>query len=214
MKYLFAVLTLIVVLLIGWKLSRPADPVAVPVVAAPDSPASPAATAEPVRIPAGEQTPEMPPELADIPLDPDAIASLRGARIMGDPRTPPIERSPPREEATAEELADPDKYADFEGRAERKVKRTYVIESEKFIAQLRDDIERGKSIGIPEEEIAKVRQKIKGIEQMRAQLLAEDPQLLDPSSPPPPPKTQVDMHPPRPVITVPSTGTDSAPGAQ
>lgn len=210
MKYLFAALTLIVVLLIGWRMSRPADPVAVPVVAAPELPAS-SPSAEPVRIPAGEQAPDMPPELADIPLDPDAIASLRGARIMGDPRTPPIERSPPREEATAEELADPDKYADFEGRQERKVKRTYVIESEKFIAQLRDDIERGKSIGIPEEEIAKVRQKIKGIEQMRAQLLAEDPQLLDPTSQPPPPKTQVDMHPPRPVITVPSTTTSSDP---
>lgn len=203
MKYLFAALALAVVLAVGWMLLGPVSNPQVPVIGiAPQQPALPPLADGPPRIPAGEMEPEMPPELASIPLDPDAIASLRGARVFGDPRTPPIERSPPREQATAEELADPEKYAEFEGRAERKLKRSYVIESEKYVAQLRDDVERGKAIGIPPDEIAKVEQKIRGIEEMRARLLAEDPQLLDASSPAPPKPEVVDMNPPRPVITV------------
>lgn len=119
-------------------------------------------------------------------LDPDAIASLRGAREFGDPRTPPIGRSEPREQATPEELADPQKYAEFEARQERKLKRAYVIEAERYVAQLRDDIARGKAMGIPADEIAKVEEKARRIEAMRAELLAADPALLDGGQPPPP----------------------------
>lgn len=215
MKYLFAALTLAVLLLVAWMLVRPAAPLPVADIGAAAAPATPLPAEGPPKIPAGPQEPEMPPELASIPLDPDAIASLRGARVFGDPRTPPIERSPPQEQATPDEIADPEKYASFEMRQERKVKRTYVIESEKFVAQLQDDIQRGKAMGIPPDEIAKVEQKIKGIQEMRARLLAEDPELLDTSSPPPP-KAPVDLHPPRPVITVPVPAdvTDKDPDTQ
>lgn len=189
MKYLFAAITLVIVLLVGWAVLRPAT--TVPVMAVPESAAGNGAQVSmggPMHVPARADDEEVDKSLDDIALDPEAIASLRGAREFGDPRTPPIGRSPPREQATPEELADPEKYVEFEARQERKLKRSYVIEAEKYTQQLRDDIERGKSIGIPPEEIAKVREKVRRIEAMRAQLLAEDPALLDVNSPTPIPK--------------------------
>ncbi|MFZ5723295.1 MAG: hypothetical protein ACOY33_06505 [Pseudomonadota bacterium] len=199
MKYLFATLGALVLLLLLWLALRPPGTVE---LALPETPSTetyeglgPAPA--PVPVPASpDGEPELPPELADIPLDPDAIASLRGGRVFGDPRTPPIERSAPREEPTVDELADPERYAEYEARQERKIKRAYVIEAEKYAKQLREDIEKGKAMGIPADEIAKVREKVRRIEEMRAKLLADDPQLLDPSSPvprrsetPPPPGT-------------------------
>ena len=106
-------------------------------------------------------------------------AAVRGAREFGDPRTPPIGRSEPREQATPEELADPEKYAEFEARQDRKLKRAYVVEAERYVAQLRSDIEKGRALGIPADEIAKVEEKVRRIEAMRAELLAADPALLD-----------------------------------
>jgi len=119
----------------------------------------------------------------DIELDPEAIASLRGARLLGDPRAPPIERSAPGEAATAEELADPARYAEYESRQEKKLKRAYVIEAEKYLEQLRSDVERGRAAGIPADEIAKVEKKIDGIAKMREQLLRDDPTLLSGGEP-------------------------------
>lgn len=176
MKALFILLGLLAILLVGYAVWRP---VAGPAVA----PLPPLAEQLPAAhrdffTPAAQPPPED-PELADIPLDEEAIASLRGGRMFGDPRTPPIERSAPQERASAEELADPAKYAEFEGRQERKLKRAYVIEAEKYIAQLHADLARGRAGGIPPDEIAKVEKKVKGIEEMRAKLLREDPGLLD-----------------------------------
>lgn len=180
MKYLFAALGLVVVALLVWLLLRPAA-APEPVVLGPppyDDVVDDAAAVTGM-VPAGTATaaPEAGPE--EIVLDPGAVASLRGARELGfDPRTPPIGRDAPREEPTAEELADPDKYAEFESRQERKIKRAYVIEAEKYVRQLRADIEKGKAMGITPEEIAKVEEKARRIEEMRAKLLADDPGLL------------------------------------
>lgn len=177
MKYLFIALVVVALLLLAWVAWRPADapaPIALPELAGapPAAPATPAYT-----IQAGPGDPG--PALEDIPLDEGAIASLRAGIEYGDPRTPPIERSPAGEMASAEELADPAKYAEYESRQEKKLKRAYVIEAEKYVAQLRSDVERGKAGGIPPDEIAKVERKIKGIEEMRAKLLRDDPTLLD-----------------------------------
>lgn len=183
MKYLFIALGLLALLLVGFILLKPAEaPVLAPL---------PALT-ETTESPAGRMTPSMPQKIHDadaeeIPLDEEAIASLRGGYLLGDPRTPPIERSPPQERASADELADPQKYAEFEGRQERKLKRAYVIEAEKYIAELKADLVRGRAGGIPPDEIAKVEKKVKGIEEMRAKLLRDDPALLDNAGEKPPP---------------------------
>ena len=186
MKKVFVILALLVAALVAWLLLRPATPA--PVVALP--PAAPASDVPldwmtPASQPPAEagDAEAAPGEYDDVPLHDDAIDSLRGARILGyDPRTPPIARSLPQEQATPEEIADPEKYAEFEARQDRKLKRAYVIEAEKYVSQLKDDIERGKAMGIPPEKIAKVREKVRRIEAMRAQLLAEDPALLDAGS--------------------------------
>lgn len=178
MKPLLFAVAVVVLLLVAWAAMRPAD--APPVFALPDA-LSPAPAVGDMPVPATPPatTGAEPAEAyADIELDEEAIASLRGGILFGDPRTPPIERSPAGEMASAEELADPDLYAEYETRQEKKLKRAYVIESEKFIAQLRSDIERGRAGGIPPDEIAKVERKIKGIEEMRAKLLRDDPALL------------------------------------
>lgn len=179
-KALFALLATVVVALLLWVALRPVPPASYAVPAAPppeddgsDWFSPPPGTGATAAGPA--ETPEEPYDEFD--LDPAAIASLRGGREFGDPRTPPIGRDAPREQATPEELADPEKYAEFEARQERKIKRAYVIEAEKYVAQLREDIEKGKTMGIPPEEIAKVEEKVRRIEEMRAKLLAADPGL-------------------------------------
>lgn len=182
LTHLFAALALLVAALLLWVLLRPADQAGFELPAWRDDSAA-AAPARPAR-PVSDSDSDPAAEFADVPLDPDAIASLRGARELGyDPRTPPIGRDAPREQPSEEELADPEKYAEFEARQERKIKRAYVIEAEKYVRQLRDDIEKGKAMGIPPEEIAKVREKVRRIEEMRAQLLAADPGLLGTGNP-------------------------------
>lgn len=182
-RYLFIAAALLVAALLLWLVLRPAERAhfELPTFGE-EAPAGMPGTAQ---APAAA-TPEaaMPEEYSDIELDPDAIASLRGARELGyDPRTPPIGRDAPPEQPSEEELADPEKYAEFEARQERKIKRAYVIEAEKYVRQLREDIEKGKAMGIPPDEIAKVQEKVRRIEEMRAQLLAADPGLLGTGGP-------------------------------
>jgi hypothetical protein len=47
---------------------------------------------------------------------------------------------------------------------------------------LRSDVEKGRAMGIPPDEIAKVEKKIDGIAKMREQLLKDDPTLLSGSA--------------------------------
>jgi hypothetical protein len=179
MKYLFALVGVMALLLVGWVALKPvAGPLlpALPAFMQPEPQEEPELALAPVAGAPAENG--MDDEFADVPLDEEAIASLRGGRIFGDPRSPPIEYSAPAEMASAEELADPARYAEYEGRQEKKLKRAYVIEAEKYVAELRSNVARGRAGGIPPDEIAKVEKKIKGIEEMRAKLLRDDPTLL------------------------------------
>lgn len=193
MKQLFLAALVLVVLLLGWVLlSRPAAaPTTVLAPAAVDAQeqATPAATDINTR--AGAAVPlagdgEYPQPGDPIELDPEAIASLREARLHGDPRTPPIERSAPRELPTAEELADPERYQEYEVRQERKVKQAFVAAAGPEAEKLRADIARGREMGIPEEEIAKAEEKLRRLEAMRAQLIEADPALAPPQASPTP----------------------------
>lgn len=178
MKHLLIAVAVLVVLLVAWAVMRPAD-APLPFALPDPPPAAPVGDGMPLPATPTAATGDAPAgEYDDIELDEEAIASLRGGILFGDPRTPPIERSPAGERASAEELADPALYAEYETRQEKKLKRAYVIEAEKYVAQLRSDVERGRAGGIPPDEIAKVEKKIKGIEEMRAKLLRDDPDLL------------------------------------
>ena len=110
--------------------------------------------------------------------DPQAVESLRQSRLHGDPRTPPIaRRETEREMPTEEELADPELYLQYEARQQQKVYASFVQASEKKIADLEAMIERGKQEGVTPEQLAEGEEKLRRLQEMRDQLLAENPEL-------------------------------------
>ena len=107
-----------------------------------------------------------------------AAVSLAETRLHGDPEAPPIARNEaPRERPTDAELADPKAYQAYETRQTMRTYASYIGAVDKELPRLREDIERGRAMGIPAEEIAKAEEKARGMEQMRAQLLKDHPEL-------------------------------------
>lgn len=107
----------------------------------------------------------------------DAASSMAEARLNGDPRTPPLQRSAEQEAPTAEELADPDKYKQYEARQSKKLYAAYIQASDSEVPKLKQLIERGKAEGVSAEEIAQAEEKVRRIQQMRDKLLASNPDL-------------------------------------
>jgi type II secretory pathway component PulM len=56
---------------------------------------------------------------ADFIPDPEAVASLRQARLEGDPRAPKLSKHHERELPTAEELGDHEQYVEYERRQQK-----------------------------------------------------------------------------------------------
>lgn len=113
---------------------------------------------------------------ADAPVP--AAHSLAQTRLHGDPEAPPIAQDastpmPPR--PTAQELADPRAYQDYEARQNAQVLAAYVKAVDQELPRLREDIERGRAMGISADQIAKAEAKARGLEAMRAQLLKDRP---------------------------------------
>lgn len=107
-----------------------------------------------------------------------AAVSLAETRLHGDPEAPPIARDEtPRERPTDAELADPKAYQAYETRQTMRTYASYIGAVDKELPRLREDIERGRAMGIPAEEIAKAEEKARGMEEMRAQLLKDHPEL-------------------------------------
>lgn len=117
--------------------------------------------------------------------NPDAVASLRQARLKGDPRAPKLGEYHERETPTEEELADHEQYVEYEKRQQKRVYRAYVEASKIKTAQLRDMIELGKAEGVSEEEIAFAEEKIRGIEEMAITLQQDHPDIMEDSYQPP-----------------------------
>lgn len=117
--------------------------------------------------------------------NPSTVASLREARINGDSRAPKLTKHHEREEPTEEELEDHDQYVEYERRQQKRVYRAYVEASKIKTKQIRDMIELGKSEGISDEEIAFAEEKIRGIEEMAAQLQQDYPDIMEDSYQPP-----------------------------
>jgi len=127
------------------------------------------------------QEPELVEEVDEQPdtLDPDAIESLRQARLHGDDRTPNLNKSRERDELpTPEQMEDPELYQEYERRQQQRVYRAYVEAAKIKTAEIRKMIEQGKEGGISDEEIAFAEAKIQGIEDMAAQLQQQHPDIM------------------------------------
>lgn len=118
--------------------------------------------------------PALPPPPAQI----SAADSLAATRQHGDPQAPPIGvADAPRDMPTPAELADPKAYQAYEARQQTRVYASYVKAVDTELPILRDDIARGRSLGIDPEKIAKAENKVRRLEQMRADLLKQHPEL-------------------------------------
>lgn len=171
-----AVISLVVAAVVGqWyfaSVRETVHPAQAPAVA-PPKPAPPAPTSTPV---SGER-----PAMADtgegdglrrVPIPPvDARApawlSLAQARESGDARTPPIQHDVPAEHPDANVLADPQAYAAHELAQKQRLAAAYAQAAVPELARLHSDLEQGREAGIPPEELAKVAEKIRRIEQQR-----------------------------------------------
>jgi hypothetical protein len=117
--------------------------------------------------------------------DPNVVASMRQARLEGDPRAPAIGKYHEREVPTEEELADHEQYLEYERRQKKRVYRAYVEASKIKTTQLREMIEKGKDEGVSAEDIAFAEDKIRGIEKMAITLQQGFPDIMDDSYQPP-----------------------------
>lgn len=118
-------------------------------------------------------------------LNPEAIASMRQARLEGDPRTPKLGEYHDREVPSEEELGDHEQYLEYERRQQKRVYRAYVDASKIKTTQLRSMIEKGKAEGVSAEEIAFAEEKIRGIEEMASKLQQDHPDIMEDSYQPP-----------------------------
>jgi hypothetical protein len=117
--------------------------------------------------------------------NPEAIASMRKARLEGDPRAPALGKYHQRDLPTEEELNDHELYLEYERRQEKRVYRAYVEASKIKTSQLRAMIAKGKAAGISEEDIAFAEEKISGIENMALTLQQDYPDIMEDSYEPP-----------------------------
>lgn len=121
----------------------------------------------------------------DFTPNPITVASLRQARIDGDPRAPKLSKHHERETPSEEELGDHEQYLEYEQRQQKRVYRAYVEASKVKTKQIRDMIERGKAEGVSDEEIAFAEEKIRGIEEMAAELQRDYPDIMEDNYQPP-----------------------------
>jgi hypothetical protein len=123
--------------------------------------------------------------IEDFIPDPEAVASMRQARLEGDSRAPNLAPNHEREKPTEDELVDHEQYLEYERRQQKRVYRAYVEASKIKTTQLRSMIEQGKEEGISAEEIAFAEEKIRGIEEMAMTLQQDYPDIMEDSYQPP-----------------------------
>ncbi len=113
----------------------------------------------------------------DTPAPISGAQSLAATRLHGDPQAPPIGMTDaPRDMPTPAELADPKAYQAYEARQQARVYASYVKAVDAELPILRHDIARGRSLGIDPNKIAKAEDKVRRLEQMRADLLNKHPE--------------------------------------
>lgn len=129
-----------------------------------------------------EAVPERDAQLQRVPLTPvdsssSAWLSMAEAREHGDARTPPLQRDEARTPPTAAELADPKAYQQYQQGQQLRVLGAFAGAAAAELPRLQADVERGRAAGVPPEQIAKVEEKIRRIEQQRRLILREHPEL-------------------------------------
>ncbi|HEY0585317.1 MAG TPA: hypothetical protein VGD52_04230 [Pseudoduganella sp.] len=92
---------------------------------------------------------------------------LSQARESGDARTPPIQHDAPAEHPDASVLSDPEAYAAHQLAQKQRLAAAYAQAAAPELARLQADLEQGREAGVPPEELAKVAEKIRRIEQQR-----------------------------------------------
>jgi len=128
-------------------------------------PAAPAAALAPVAAGEGDGLRRVP--LPPVDARSPAWISMAQARQSGDERAPPLERSAPAEHPAASVLADHDAYAASQLAQKQRLAAAYVQAAGPELANLQADLERGREAGVPPEELARVAEKIRRIEQQR-----------------------------------------------
>ncbi len=108
----------------------------------------------------------------------EKIAALRAAKD-GDPRTPPIKRRTQRVLPTAEELADPELYMQYEEAQKNVILAGYVKAVEPKINRIKKHMAALEQYDFPEREKFQqiADEKIAALTEMKAKLLAENPEL-------------------------------------
>lgn len=106
---------------------------------------------------------------ADVP----AAWSLADARIGGDDRAPPIERTAEEPATPAWQLDDHQGYARREQDRRQATQRAFVEAADRELPLLDQQIEQGRAMGLPPEQLAKGEEKRRRIAEMRARMQAE-----------------------------------------
>jgi hypothetical protein len=142
----------------------------------PAAPPPPPAPAAPAPAPAIAAAPAAAASEGDglrrVPIPPvDARApawiSMAQARESGDERTPPIEHSSEGRHPDAGMLADHEAYAAYQLAQKQRLAAAYAKAATPELINLRADLERGREAGVPPEQLARVAEKIRRIEQQR-----------------------------------------------
>jgi hypothetical protein len=154
-----------------WYFAGSGDPPPAPAVAARPAPAAAVAPLPPPA-PAPASAAAEGDGLRRVPLPPvdsrtPAWISMAQAREAGDERAPPIVRTAPAEHPDASVLADHDAYAAYQQEQKQRLAAAYVQAAAAAVPKLQADLERGRAAGIPPEELARVEEKIRRIEQQR-----------------------------------------------
>lgn len=144
-------------------------------VAAPPPPPLPARSGEaiPQTVEVALELPPAEPERVPLPPVDDstpAWLAMAEAREHGDPRTPPVVHDAPEVQVrpSAAQLADPQAYHQFEQGQHARLLASFAAAARDEVPRLRADVERGRAAGVPEAELAKMEEKIRRIEALRA----------------------------------------------
>ncbi len=113
-----------------------------------------------------------------VTFDEVAIDSLRNARVHGDERAPPIDRSEIDEEMpTADELRDEAQYHQYEQRQEMKLKAAFVTAATPRLKVLDEQLDTMRTHGMSAAAIAEAQAKRDALAQMTLRLQHMHPEL-------------------------------------
>jgi hypothetical protein len=101
---------------------------------------------------------------------------MADARLHGDPRTPPLARTAAAGAGpSAAQLADPQAYRAYQAGQDARVMAAFASAAQLEVPRLQADVERARTSGIPEAQIARVEEKIRRLEQLRREIAGAPP---------------------------------------